>query len=416
VNLLSSASGSQPQGNTKKYRIQRTQSKARKNKLEDHPRTVRPSLNNKKSVVDTKAISSVPNSKFNVNSDLKCATCNGCLFSDNHDSRVLVYINSMNDRAKSKSVKKPRLWQPLVITLKWIYKVKLDELGGILKNKARLVARRYRQEEGIDFEESFAPVARLEAIRIFLAYAAHKNMVVYQMDVKTAFLNGLAYRKARTCSKKDLSIPMWNRESSNVQHSRSKHINIRYHFIKEQVKNGVIKLYFINTEYQLADPFTKALGATPPKPKASVRKTRSSFDTTITPPTAAAGQRLTTSKKGKHAAKASKAKNEGTGTLPGVPDLPTDDSEEEISWNSTNEEGDDDKEKDDDGDNGEEGDGDDDDDDDNGEEVNDDDDDQEDEGGNDKDNKEEGKKDTIKRKRKMNYTETSILIKEGVYK
>ncbi|GJR32609.1 retrovirus-related pol polyprotein from transposon TNT 1-94 [Tanacetum coccineum] len=77
-----------------------------------------------------------------------------------------------------------------VITLKWIYKVKLDELGGILKNKARLVARGYRQEEGINFEESFAPVARLEAIRIFLAFAAHMNMVVYQMDVKTAFLNG----------------------------------------------------------------------------------------------------------------------------------------------------------------------------------------------------------------------------------
>ncbi|GJU83198.1 putative ribonuclease H-like domain-containing protein [Tanacetum coccineum] len=77
-----------------------------------------------------------------------------------------------------------------VITLKWIYKVKLDELGGILKNKARLVARGYCQEEGIDFEESFAPVARLEAIRIFLAFAAHMNMVVYQMDVKTAFLNG----------------------------------------------------------------------------------------------------------------------------------------------------------------------------------------------------------------------------------
>nr|GFC46656.1 retrovirus-related Pol polyprotein from transposon TNT 1-94 [Tanacetum cinerariifolium] len=77
----------------------------------------------------------------------------------------------------------------MVITLKWIYKVKLDELGGILKNKARLVARGYRQEEGIDFEESFAPVARLKAIRIFRAYAAQKNMVVYQMDVKTAFFN-----------------------------------------------------------------------------------------------------------------------------------------------------------------------------------------------------------------------------------
>nr|GEW75074.1 integrase, catalytic region, zinc finger, CCHC-type, peptidase aspartic, catalytic [Tanacetum cinerariifolium] len=83
----------------------------------------------------------------------------------------------------------PRLDKVMVITLKWIYKVKLDKLGGILKNKARLVARGYHQEEGIDFEESFALVARLEAIRIFLAYAAHMSMVVYQMDVKTAFLN-----------------------------------------------------------------------------------------------------------------------------------------------------------------------------------------------------------------------------------
>ncbi|GKC82938.1 retrovirus-related pol polyprotein from transposon TNT 1-94, partial [Tanacetum coccineum] len=79
----------------------------------------------------------------------------------------------------------------MVITLKWIYKVKLDELGGILKNKARLVTRGYRQEEGINFEESFALVARLDAIRIFLAYAAYMNMIVYQMDIKTAFLNGI---------------------------------------------------------------------------------------------------------------------------------------------------------------------------------------------------------------------------------
>ncbi|GJZ38203.1 retrovirus-related pol polyprotein from transposon TNT 1-94 [Tanacetum coccineum] len=78
----------------------------------------------------------------------------------------------------------------MIIALKWIYKVKLDEYGDVLKNKARLVAKGYRQEEGLDFEESFAPVARLEAIRIFLANAASKNMTVYQMDVKTAFLNG----------------------------------------------------------------------------------------------------------------------------------------------------------------------------------------------------------------------------------
>nr|GEW34654.1 hypothetical protein [Tanacetum cinerariifolium] len=245
----------------------------------------------------------------------------------------------------------------MVITLKWIYKVKLDELGGILKNKARLVVRGYRQEEGINFEESFALVARLKAIQIFLTYAAHKNMVVYQMDVKTTFLNGLqisqsprgifinqskyaleSLRKYGFESCDPVDTPMvekskldedkegkavdpshyhasadadhagcqdtrrstsagyialsgccaqilWMRSQlsdyglgfnkilmycdnksafalccNNVQHSGSKHIDIRYHFIKEQVENGVIKLYFVNTEYQLADLFTKALG------------------------------------------------------------------------------------------------------------------------------------------------------------
>nr|GEX71336.1 hypothetical protein [Tanacetum cinerariifolium] len=83
----------------------------------------------------------------------------------------------------------PRPDKVMVITLKWIYKVKLDELGRILKNKARLVARGYHQEEGIDFEESFALVARLDAIIIFLVFAAHINMTVYQMDVKMTFLN-----------------------------------------------------------------------------------------------------------------------------------------------------------------------------------------------------------------------------------
>ncbi|GJS27882.1 retrovirus-related pol polyprotein from transposon TNT 1-94 [Tanacetum coccineum] len=69
-------------------------------------------------------------------------------------------------------------------------KFKLDEYGDVLKNKARLVVKGYRQEAGIDFEESFAPVARLEAIRLFIAHAASMNMVIFQMDVKTAFLNG----------------------------------------------------------------------------------------------------------------------------------------------------------------------------------------------------------------------------------
>nr|GEW15609.1 hypothetical protein [Tanacetum cinerariifolium] len=325
----------------------------------------------------------------------------------------------------------------MVITLKQIYKMKPDELGGILKNKARLVSRSYRQEEGIGFEESFALVARLDAIQIFLAFSAHMNMIVYQMDVKTTFLNGILreqvyisqpdefvdkynlnhvyklkkalyglkqaprawydllskfllssefskgtvdstlfirrqgkdillskyaleslkkygmessdpvdtpmvekskldeypqgkavdlthYRRMAKPTEKYLhvvkrifkylrgtvnrglwypkdssialtayadadhagfqdtrrntsrkltdygigfnKIPMYcdNKSSiglcyNNVQHSRSKHIDIRFHFIKEQVENGVVELYFVNTKYQLANIFTKAL-------------------------------------------------------------------------------------------------------------------------------------------------------------
>ncbi|GKE21891.1 retrovirus-related pol polyprotein from transposon TNT 1-94, partial [Tanacetum coccineum] len=77
-----------------------------------------------------------------------------------------------------------------VIKLKWLWKNKKDEDQTVIRNKARLVAKGYAQEEGIDFEESFAPVARLEAVRIFVAYAAHKSFPIYQMDVKMTFLNG----------------------------------------------------------------------------------------------------------------------------------------------------------------------------------------------------------------------------------
>nr|GEW39874.1 hypothetical protein [Tanacetum cinerariifolium] len=420
VNLLSSVSGSQPQGNTNNDRIQRAPSKAKRNKLEDHHRTLRPSLNKKKSVVDTKAISSLTNYKLNFNADLKFATCSGCLYYDNRDSCVLAYINvvqiflwyldfgcskhmtgdrtqlinfvqkflgtvkfgndhvtkimgydlevafrqhtcfirnldgvdlltssqgnnlytlSLQDMMAKRNGKKyilvivddysrftwvkflrskdeapyfiikflkmiqvrlkvpvhrirtdnetefvnqmlhkyyeecslgPALNEmtPATISLGLVQKsssstayvppsrndwdllfqqmfnellnpppcvdhqapeiiasiddvippvqddstsspssttVDLDapfqscwieamqeELNEFerLENKARLVTYGYRQEEGIDFKESFASVARVEAIRIFLAYATHKNMVVYQMDVKTTFLNG----------------------------------------------------------------------------------------------------------------------------------------------------------------------------------------------------------------------------------
>ncbi|GKA72731.1 retrovirus-related pol polyprotein from transposon TNT 1-94 [Tanacetum coccineum] len=78
----------------------------------------------------------------------------------------------------------------MLIKLKRIYKVKTEEFSRVLKNKARLVAQGFRQEDGINFEESFAPVARIEAIRIFVANAANKNMTIFQMEVKMAFLNG----------------------------------------------------------------------------------------------------------------------------------------------------------------------------------------------------------------------------------
>nr|GEV10802.1 reverse transcriptase domain-containing protein [Tanacetum cinerariifolium] len=224
----------------------------------------------------------------------------------------------------------------------WIYKIKLDEYGDVLKNKARLVAKGYRQEKSIDFEESFASVARIEAIRIFIAYSISKNLTIYQMDVKTEFLNGelkekvyyskdtaialTAYADAdhagcqdtrtstsrsaqflgdklvRWSSKKQKSTAiltieaeyiamsgscaqiLWMRSQltnygfvfnkilvycdnrsvialccNNVQHSRSKHIDIRHHFIQEHVEKGMVKLYFVTTDYQLADIFTKAL-------------------------------------------------------------------------------------------------------------------------------------------------------------
>ncbi|GJV06092.1 retrovirus-related pol polyprotein from transposon TNT 1-94 [Tanacetum coccineum] len=78
-----------------------------------------------------------------------------------------------------------------IIGTKWIWKNKMDENGVVIKNKARLVARGYNQQEGIDYKETFAPVARLEAIRIFLAYAAYMGFMVYQMDVKNKALYGL---------------------------------------------------------------------------------------------------------------------------------------------------------------------------------------------------------------------------------
>nr|GEW26023.1 hypothetical protein [Tanacetum cinerariifolium] len=142
------------------------------------------------------------------------------------------------------------------LTLKWLFKNKHNEEQTVIRNKSRLVVRGYHQEEGIDFEESFAPVARMEAIRIFLAYVAHKSFTVFQMDVKTAFLHGSLKEDVYVCQPEAIAI-----SCNPVQHSRTKHIVVRYHFIKEHVEKGTIELYFVKTDYQLADIFTKALPA-----------------------------------------------------------------------------------------------------------------------------------------------------------
>ncbi|GKA16318.1 retrovirus-related pol polyprotein from transposon TNT 1-94 [Tanacetum coccineum] len=105
------------------------------------------------------------------------------------------WIESMQDELNQ--FKRLDVWELVecpvgrnIIAVKWIWKNKTDAENTVIQNKSCLVAKGYRQEEGIDFEESFAPVARLEAVRIFVAYAAHKNFPIFQMDVKTVFLNG----------------------------------------------------------------------------------------------------------------------------------------------------------------------------------------------------------------------------------
>ncbi|GJR98345.1 retrovirus-related pol polyprotein from transposon TNT 1-94 [Tanacetum coccineum] len=115
VKPSTSASGSQPSGNTKKDKIRQTPSSTQKNKVEAHPRKVKSSLKNKDCVVQPKGTAHVQHSKLNANSELKCVKCNGCMLFDNHDLCVLDFINNVNARNKSKSVKKSskrKVWKP----------------------------------------------------------------------------------------------------------------------------------------------------------------------------------------------------------------------------------------------------------------------------------------------------------------
>ncbi|KAI3735686.1 hypothetical protein L6452_15194 [Arctium lappa] len=293
----------------------------------------------------------------------------------------------------------PLLKGKTAIGTKWVFRNKKNEDGVVIRNKARPVAKGYCQEEGIDYEETFAPVARLEAIRLFLAFTAHRGFKVFQMDVKSAFLNGQIqeemyvqqppgfesskypnhiyfldkalyglkqsprawYDKLSSCKwfrkrylKGTKYLGLWYAENSDfdlvaytvsdyggckldrkstsgscqflggklvswtskkqncvststteaeyivaascclqvlwmrtqlrdygfdiekipilcdsksaiaisanpVQHSKTKHIDIRYHFLKHHVEHGTIKMYFVPTDYHLADLFTKGL-------------------------------------------------------------------------------------------------------------------------------------------------------------
>nr|GEZ27541.1 retrovirus-related Pol polyprotein from transposon TNT 1-94 [Tanacetum cinerariifolium] len=245
------------------------------------------------------------------------------------------------------------------LTLKWLFKNKHDEEQTVIKNKSRLVVRGYRQEEGIDFKESFAPIARMEAIMILLAYASKYVLEIlnkYGMEscdpvgtpmeikdkldldhngtsvdatkyhsmigallyltfsdadyagckdtfkstsggaqflgeklvswsLKKQYCTALLTAKAEYVSLSACCAQvLWMRAQltdygfyfnkiliycdsksaiaiscNPVQHSRTKHIDVRYHFIKEHVEKGTIELYFVKTDYQLADIFTKAL-------------------------------------------------------------------------------------------------------------------------------------------------------------
>ncbi|GJT44929.1 retrovirus-related pol polyprotein from transposon TNT 1-94 [Tanacetum coccineum] len=125
----------------------------------------------------------------------------------------------------------------------------------VINNKSRLMAKGYAQKKGINFEESLAPVARLEAVRLFIAYVVHKSFTVYQMDVKTAFLYGPLKEEVRS---REYVSSICSAEAQVLCIPRpSTRCPISLH--KEQVEKGNVELFFVGTEYQLADLLLKAL-------------------------------------------------------------------------------------------------------------------------------------------------------------
>ncbi|GKA09074.1 retrovirus-related pol polyprotein from transposon TNT 1-94 [Tanacetum coccineum] len=134
-----------------------------------------------------------------------------------------------------------------IIKLKWLWKNKKNEDQTVIRNKARLVAKGYAQEEGIDFEESFAPVARLEAVQIFVAYAAHKSFPIYQMDVKMAFLNGLLKEEVYVAQPDWFVDPGHPERTSDAQSPRGIFINQAKYTLEILKKHGMEKCDTVGT-------------------------------------------------------------------------------------------------------------------------------------------------------------------------
>ncbi|GJT83709.1 putative ribonuclease H-like domain-containing protein [Tanacetum coccineum] len=143
------------------------------------------------------------------------------------------------------------------IETKWVYRNKKDERGIVVRNKARLVAQGYTQEEGIDYDEVFAPVARIEAIRLFLAYASFMGFIVYQMDVKSAFLYGTIEEEVYVCQPPGFEDPQFPNKVYKVdkalyglhQAPRAWYETLSTYLIENGFRRGIIdKTLFIKKD------------------------------------------------------------------------------------------------------------------------------------------------------------------------
>nr|GEY10934.1 retrovirus-related Pol polyprotein from transposon TNT 1-94 [Tanacetum cinerariifolium] len=250
----------------------------------------------------------IPNAMFDANSfvnpfatsSTSAAKSSSSQYTDGDICMYALTVSTMEPKNIKEAMTDPAWIESMQEELLQLKRMDNDEENTVIQNKSRLVVRGYRQEEGLDFKKSFAPVARMEAIRIFLPHAAHKSFTAFQMDVKTVFckdsgfeLTGFSDADYAGCKDTFKStsggaqfLVLWMRTQltdygfhfnkipiyydwksaiaiscNPVQHSRTKHIAVRYHFIKEHVEKGTIELYFVKTNYQLADIFTKALPA-----------------------------------------------------------------------------------------------------------------------------------------------------------